>query len=489
MSTSSGDSKVLSQFRKELHKLGGFPNKNYINSITLQAKEMIRTGREKPETIANVLHNEILRAIPANKVPLWFASDSICYNVKYNISRFFEKNLPVILKDSFREVGEKDKQRLRVLLHKWKKRNMFTKDILDEAEARLLPGFNPEEYRRNVERRKAAESQAMHKENLTRPEPIMIPDQHMVVPTSSVGLPPPKEYYSESKFLQIVKHTAMNDLALMQQDVPEVKRYTLDEVKIHRKPLWDDIMEHAIKKLQKQGIYCENEKFHRTNSFEAARSPAKGLMFEPTEVNWSREFIRSGSNVESVAASLFRLGSSEDELQQQYDEFTGLVFAHKEAYATFIEKQKKQLKDGFLIREAAHVGSYRSRNYFINFKSWTSSWKSGQDVRISVSRDAEDGMFEEKTQEEVERDYESYTVPVDEDQPTCAMTGARFERYYDDKNDIWVYKSAIKDEATGKIYLVKPYFESKAQENSSPNKRKMLEESSSEESKKPRLVQ
>lgn len=133
---------------------------------------------------------------------------------------------------------------------------------------------------------------------------------------------------------------------------------------------------------------------------------------------------------------------------------TGRRFREREAYAAHLDLQ-------YTLKRRDKEGVARSRRWFTPFDAWVSGA-----AAVGTDPDAAGAFFdaqaaaaaEEKAAAEKAADA---SVPADESQPECALTGEPFETFWHATLEEWHYRGAVRLEKSlggvprGKLVLVK----------------------------------
>jgi len=105
--------------------------------------------------------------------------------------------------------------------------------------------------------------------------------------------------------------------------------------------------------------------------------------------------------------------------------------AELDAHMDFLHARRKRRRDGTV-----------SRKWFVDVGAWLKGLKTMAEDTMNFfgGGDDKDSAAEAHVEEDVD---ESVSVPVDESQPTCALSGEEFEKFWNETEQEWHYRGTI----------------------------------------------
>lgn len=94
------------------------------------------------------------------------------------------------------------------------------------------------------------------------------------------------------------------------------------------------------------------------------------------------------------------------------------------------------LDNKFLKRKAQDASLRRSRMWYVDLETWMKG-------SMRLEEPSQQSQVVEK-KADLERDVPNLSVPVDESQTHCAISGEKFEKFWDDAAQEWRYADTIR---------------------------------------------
>lgn len=369
--------------------------KKVIHALTEVARDILKTRPQGAGIVATVIIERVLQAPVHLKLPTLYLLDSIVKLVGEPYVSLFAARLPQAFAQTWQAGNLNLQKSLQKLYSTWS--GVFSQQVLVDIAAGIAqPHVQPALVQTTTS--VAAE-----------PMPVMAMQAHRHGPIPSIGMLVQQQLLSSE--------ASPNAAVLPQQPaalqaVPRLQQQQLNSSSQHMQPSVNmaDLMASLVSSgvlavpQQSTSIYpCKDDAAASIFGSSAATPPQAETL---PSVEFSPKHIK-----EKKPAALQRL----------------LVNT---------EQTKGRFLDRKFVRRQRKTGALCiSRLWYVDLDTWMASTIGGETLQADVQeQDATAGPA----------DPQNCSVPVDDSQTTCALSGERFEQFWDEQQQEWHYKNTIR---------------------------------------------
>ena len=374
-------------------------SKPIITSLTILAGEIAGNDEARAEAIAELIRGHIRTAPAKTKLCGFYLLDSVVKNLRGPFVRCFATGLSDLFLPAYAKVDVTQKKSMARLFNTW--RPVFPASVLDEIEPHIAP-------------RAAAPTQAP-RAIAPAPTQWQAPQQQQWAPTAQqwmgYGAPAVQQPYANYGHVPPPPPTLAGAagghmLANMLQSGSGGDLSAL-------------IASLEAKKAPPLAVPIATAQPMATT--RPGELPALTADFDP-----KKDLGELSKRRESVIRSLYF------ELPFQCVQ-TGRRFrqrAELDAHMDWLHARRRRRRDGKV-----------SRKWFVDVNAWLKGLKTmAEDALNFFGGEDKDSAAEVEAAAAVD---ENVSVPVDESQPTCALSGEEFETFWNEAEQEWHYRGAI----------------------------------------------
>jgi pre-mRNA cleavage complex 2 protein Pcf11 len=390
-------------------------SKPIISSLTILAGEIAGTDEARASAIADLIRIHIKKSPVKSKLCGFYLLDSVVKNLRGPFVRIFAKGLDDLFLPEYAKVTEAQKKSMSHLFNTWK--TVFPSSALDEIEPYLTPSAPKAAAPQPVAALAQQQWQAPAQHSVppqwappahqwtAYPAAVMPPVQQSYVSygqfpaQSAVGMPPPPPILAGAAgghMLANMLQSGSGDLSALIASL-EAKKGSTSALAPQQ---------HIV----------------------AAKTSDDELPAFTVDFDAKKDLGELSKRRECVIRSLYF------ELPLQCSQ-TGRRFRTQnelDAHMDWLHARRRRRKDGKVCRK-----------WFVDISSWLKGLKTMAEDAVNFfggGPEASGGVNDAISQDEVD---ENVSVPVDESQPACALSGEQFETFWNEQEQEWHYRGAI----------------------------------------------
>ena len=372
-------------------------SKPIISSLTILAGEIAGKDEARAEKIAELIRQHIRNAPPKLKLCGFYLLDSVVKNLRGHFVRCFAKGLSDLFLPAYAKVDAAQKKSMSKLFDTWKP--VFPASALEDIEPHISPASGAAA---------AAPRAAPHALPVSvAPVQWQMPQQQWAPPAQQwVGYPAPMQQVPYGGYglvapVATFQPPPLNPLSGSGADLSALIASL--EAKQMPGPLSVAAPGTAV-------------------STQPGEPPALTVDFDPKK-DLATLSVRRESVIRSLYFELpFQCSQNGRRFRSQ---------AELDAHMDFLHARRKRRRDGTV-----------SRKWFVDIGAWLKGLKTMAEDAMNFfgGGDDKDSAAEARVEDDVD---ESVSVPVDESQPTCALSGEEFEKFWNEAEQEWHYRGAI----------------------------------------------
>ena len=387
-------------------------SKPIINSLTILAGEIAGQDESRAASIAELIREHIRRSPAKSKLCGFYLLDSVVKNLRGPFVRCFSTGLSDLFLPAYAKVDESQKKSMLRLFNTWK--TVFPSSALDDIEPNLAPRVAPQAGR-------------------VAP-PVTAPQSQWQVPpiqqqqwappaqqwTGYAGAPPQQPYaaYGQAPGGGVPPPPALSGAASGQMLANMLQSGSGGDLSAL-------IASMEAKQVPQPAMAAS---VGAPAAAQPGELPALTADFDP-----KKDLSALNKRRESVIRALyFELPFQCSQTGRRFGKRTEL-----DAHMDWLHARRKRRRDGKV-----------SRKWFVDIKAWLRGLKTmAEDTINFFGGDDKDSAAEAHAETEVD---ENVSVPVDESQPACALSGEEFETFWNEEAQEWHYRGTmILDRAVG----------------------------------------
>jgi len=388
-------------------------SKPIINSLTILAGEIAGQDESRAASIAELIREHIRRSPAKSKLCGFYLLDSVVKNLRGPFVRCFSTGLSDLFLPAYAKVDESQKKSMLRLFNTWK--TVFPSSALDDIEPNLAPRAAPQAGR-------------------VAP-PVTAPQSQWQVPpiqqqqwappaqqwTGYAGAPPQQPYaaYGQAPGGGIPPPPpALSGAAGGQMLANMLQSGSGGDLSAL-------IASMEAKQVPQPAMAAPGG---APAAAQPGELPALTADFDP-----KKDLSALNKRRESVIRALyFELPFQCSQTGRRFGKRTEL-----DAHMDWLHARRKRRRDGKV-----------SRKWFVDINAWLRGLKTmAEDTINFFGGDDKDSAAEAHAETELD---ENVSVPVDESQPACALSGEEFETFWNEEAQEWHYRGTmILDRAVG----------------------------------------
>ena len=388
-------------------------SKPIINSLTILAGEIAGQDESRAASIAELIREHIRRSPAKSKLCGFYLLDSVVKNLRGPFVRCFSTGLSDLFLPAYAKVDESQKKSMFRLFNTWK--TVFPSSALDDIEPNLAPRAAPQAGR-------------------VAP-PVTAPQSQWQVPpiqqqqwappaqqwTGYAGAPPQQPYaaYGQAPGGGVPPPPpALSGAAGGQMLANMLQSGSGGDLSAL-------IASMEAKQVPQPAMAAPGG---APAAAQPGELPALTADFDP-----KKDLSALNKRRESVIRALyFELPFQCSQTGRRFGKRTEL-----DAHMDWLHARRKRRRDGKV-----------SRKWFVDINAWLRGLKTmAEDTINFFGGDDKDSAAEAHAETEVD---ENVSVPVDESQPACALSGEEFETFWNEEAQEWHYRGTmILDRAVG----------------------------------------
>lgn len=388
-------------------------SKPIINSLTILAGEIAGQDESRAASIAELIREHIRRSPVKSKLCGFYLLDSVVKNLRGPFVRCFSTGLSDLFLPAYAKVDESQKKSMLRLFNTWK--TVFPSSALDDIEPNLAPRVAPQAGR-------------------VAP-PVTAPQSQWQVPpiqqqqwappaqqwTGYAGAPPQQPYaaYGQAPGGGVPPPPpALSGAAGGQMLANMLQSGSGGDLSAL-------IASMEAKQVPQPAMAAPGG---APAAAQPGELPALTADFDP-----KKDLSALNKRRESVIRALyFELPFQCSQTGRRFGKRTEL-----DAHMDWLHARRKRRRDGKV-----------SRKWFVDINAWLRGLKTmAEDTINFFGGDDKDSAAEAHAETEVD---ENVSVPVDESQPACALSGEEFETFWNEEAQEWHYRGTmILDRAVG----------------------------------------
>ena len=387
-------------------------SKPIINSLTILAGEIAGQDESRAASIAELIREHIRRSPAKSKLCGFYLLDSVVKNLRGPFVRCFSTGLSDLFLPAYAKVDESQKKSMLRLFNTWK--TVFPSSALDDIEPNLAPRVAPQAGR-------------------VAP-PVTAPQSQWQVPpiqqqqwappaqqwTGYAGAPPQQPYaaYGQAPGGGVPPPPALSGAASGQMLANMLQSGSGGDLSAL-------IASMEAKQVPQPAMAAPGR---APAAAQPGELPALTADFDP-----KKDLSALNKRRESVIRALyFELPFQCSQTGRRFGKRTEL-----DAHMDWLHARRKRRRDGKV-----------SRKWFVDINAWLRGLKTmAEDTINFFGGDDKDSAAEAHAETEVD---ENVSVPVDESQPACALSGEEFETFWNEEAQEWHYRGTmILDRAVG----------------------------------------
>ena len=388
-------------------------SKPIINSLTILAGEIAGQDESRAASIAELIREHIRRSPAKSKLCGFYLLDSVVKNLRGPFVRCFSTGLSDLFLPAYAKVDESQKKSMLRLFNTWK--TVFPSSALDDIEPNLAPRAAPQAGR-------------------VAP-PVTAPQSQWQVPpiqqqqwappaqqwTGYAGAPPQQPYaaYGQAPGGGVPPPPpALSGAAGGQMLANMLQSGSGGDLSAL-------IASMEAKQVPQPAMAAP---VGAPAAAQPGELPALTADFDP-----KKDLSALNKRRESVIRALyFELPFQCSQTGRRFGKRTEL-----DAHMDWLHARRKRRRDGKV-----------SRKWFVDINAWLRGLKTmAEDTINFFGGDDKDSAAEAHAETEVD---ENVSVPVDESQPACALSGEEFETFWNEEAQEWHYRGTmILDRAVG----------------------------------------
>ena len=386
-------------------------SKPIISSLTMLAGEIAGKDEARAGAIADLIRAHIKNSPVKSKLCGFYLLDSVVKNLRGPFVRIFSKGLSDLFLHAYAKVTEPQKKSMAHLFGTWK--TVFPSSVLDEIEPALMrnapAGVRPP----------MAPSGA----------PRVAAQQWQQAPAAQQWAPPAQQW------------TGAYPAAVSQVQQPYGAYAQVPPPPVLAGAAGGSLLANMLQSgsggdLSALIATLEAKKASPTTSLAAPQSLAQPgeLPVLTADFDPKKDLGELSKRREGVIRSLYF------ELPLQCSQ-TGRRFRTQpelDAHMDWLHARRRRRKEGKVCRK-----------WFVNIAAWLKGLKTMAEDAVNFFG-GEDENPDLHVNAAIQEELNNVSVPVDESQPTCALSGETFETFWNEKEQEWHYRGAtILDRAIG----------------------------------------
>lgn len=257
---------------------------------------------------------------------------------------------------------------------------------------------------------------------VTSASPLLPPMTNLVQPSMT----PLAAIPSGSQDLIYVRAAELLKNLFAQMNVPGSQQIPLSEIHRVNPELYQQIMVQAHREVVTSSPILQASSSGTPPSY-AATAPSGTLSKPPTPPLASLLLSKLNAQNALDRSSLQYLASVMDDGQ-------GLKRAKKKSGETPTE------------------GSVSARAWFLNENDWRSGVSSTTEVSVKLFQETSNSKNDSLSSAMAQQGIQESSVPKDDSQTRCPLSGEEFETFWSSEEQQWMYKNAIRPDPKGPIY-------------------------------------
>ena len=461
-----------------------------LDPLVIQAQSLSTTN-EGGKNVVSTVEAQILRSPSHQKYALYLFVDALCRaeGSRSALSRFpftdsFALNLEKIFPHIYQEADDISKTKLIRLLHIWREKSrIFDPLLLLRIIARIDPEYHGEPLDSLPTPTLRSPAPYYHQATVL-PQSIIPSDYINVYPPRPPTAPPTiiPSYFSPPPVIsqpEALFARAAELLRQLQINVPIEQQLNLSQLHQAKPDLYQSLMDQAYRELSSPSAFLTQPPPNTTTKFQTTTgAPNLATQKFPTPPAIITARISTPPPVTSITTSIsshdlsshhsLSLQDLTDKIVLSHDDIPFLVTALESA--PFPPRKKNSLAS-----DSTYV-----RSWFLSSSDWCSGKNStlkfsvkifpamknleeeSNDANLPSAMSESSESKEKKLQASISSasDITNYTelqqqqnsVPKDDSQKICPLTGDTFETFWSDEHQMWRYKNAIRPDPTGPIF-------------------------------------
>jgi pre-mRNA cleavage complex 2 protein Pcf11 len=372
-------------------------SKPIINALTILAGEIAGKDEKRAEAVAELIRAHIKKSPAKSKLCGFYLLDSVVKNLREPFVRCFSRGLSDLFLPAYAKVDAAQKKSMQRLFGTWKP--VFPSSVLDDIEPHISGVSAPSAAAPPLQVVAAPQWQAPPSAQLQQWAPPVqqwvgygAPQQPYAGYGQHVAVPPPPVIAAANPLAGVFNGGSGGDLSAL------------------------------IASLEAKQASSAVAVVPQTTAVVSLPGEPPALT---TDFNPQKDLAELSVRRESVISALYH--QLPFQCLQNGRRFR--TQAELDAHMDWLHARRKRRRDGTV-----------SRKWFVDISAWLKGLKTlAEDVMNFFGGDDKDSAAEAI----VDDGLDDLSVPVDESQPTCALSGEEFEKFWNEAEQEWHYRGAI----------------------------------------------